>query len=204
MIDDQQANQQNTAQAGEQTHLSELTPAADTTPGEVAVACPTAAEVEISYGPNAVQAAMTENALTALREICSNACIRSVMITSTARTVEDQARIMYGNIQRQGVATVRALYRPPGQAVVAAYEQAREAGLPPAEIQRAMAGRIRQVGPENVSRHIAQEDVCVFDVAPSSIPETSRQRFITEAQAHASVVHFLQPPRDPTYHLEVE
>ncbi len=180
-----------------------LTPVSESAPQQVIVSCPTPKEVQIDYGPNARRDAMTELALRVLREICSNACIRSVIITSTARAVEDQARIMYGNIRRQGSATVRSLYRAPGQSVVSAYEDAARAGLDEIGIRAAMAARIREVGPENVSRHIAQDGICVFDVAPSSIPSGARARFVAAAQAHESVRHFLQPPRDPAYHLEI-
>lgn len=182
---------------------SHLTPASDATPQQVVVSCPTPAQVEIGYGANARREAMTDAALTVLRQICSNACIRSVMITSTARAVEDQARIMYGNIRRQGAAMVRSLYRAPGQSVVSAYEEATRAGLDERGIRAAMAARIREVGPENVSRHIAQDGICVFDIAPSSIPAGARARFVAAVQAHDAVRHFLQPPRDPAYHLEI-
>ncbi|QCO66682.1 hypothetical protein E5843_00720 [Luteimonas yindakuii] len=185
------------------SEASKLTPASDTSPRHVVVSCPAPEQVRIKYGPNARREAMTDEALSALRQICSNACIRSVTITSTARAVEDQARIMYGNIRRQGAAAVRSLYRAPGQAVVSAYEEGARAGLDEHGIRAAMAARIREVGPENVSRHIAQDGICVFDVAPSSIPAGARARFVAAVQAHNAVRHFLQPPRDPAYHLEI-
>lgn len=185
------------------SQASDLAPASETAPHQVVVSCPTPEEVQIAYGPNARREAMTGTALTVLREICSAACVGSVTITSTAREVEDQARIMYGNIRRQGAAAVRSLYRASGQSVVRAYEEAVEAGLDEYGIRAAMAARIREVGPENVSRHIAQDGVCEFDIAPSSVPAGARARFIAAVKDHRAVRHFLQPPRDPAYHLEV-
>lgn len=185
------------------SEATRLAPSPETAPQSVVVSCPTPEQVQFTYGPNARREAMTETALAVLREICSTACIRAVTITSTAREVEDQARIMYGNIRRQGAAAVRSLYRASGQSVVTAYEEAVRAGLDEHGIRAAMAARIREAGPENVSRHIAQDGVCVFDIAPSSIVAGARARFIAAVEGHASVRHFLQPPRDPAYHLEI-
>ena len=170
------------------------------------VKCPTVQEVVLNYGANADKAAMTITALNVLREICSRACIPSVQITSTARTAQDQARIMYQMIEAKGIKYVNTLYGSGGQQVVEAYEAAQKKKLSADEIKAAMLNKINEVGPNNVSHHVVGDDgkLCVFDVAPSSIPANLQEKFMKEAKSHAKVKRFFGPPKDPAYHLEIE
>ena len=41
-------------------------------------------------------------------------------------------------------------------------------------------------------------------MAPSSIPANLQEKFMKEAKSHAKVKRFLEPPKDPAYHLEAE
>lgn len=183
--------------------------AASPSPGPIRATsspCPVAEEVIINFGPNADKSAMTLPALNALREICAKACVPSVQITSTARTAADQARIMYEMIQARGVQYAKQLYGGGGQQVVEAYEEAEKKNLSADEIKAVMLARINEVGPNKVSRHVVGGDgkLCVFDIAPSSIPASLRAKFVKEAKTHARVKRFFGPPQDPAYHLEVE
>ena len=110
------------SKAPAQSKTAALTPTADTNPVRVEVKCPTVEEVKISYDPSADQAAMTATGLSTLREVCSKACVSSVKITSTARDVKDQARIMYDMIKAKGAAYVNALYGAGGKKIVSVYE----------------------------------------------------------------------------------
>lgn len=179
-------------------------------PGPVSVTssvkCPAAQEVVLNYGANADKAAMTITALNVLREICSRACISAVQITSTARTAQDQARIMYQMIQAKGVKYVKELYGSGGQQVVEAYEAAQKKKRSADDIKATMLNKINEVGPNNVSHHVVGNDgkLCVFDVAPSSIPANLQEKFMKEAKSHAKVKRFFGPSQDPAYHLEIE
>ncbi len=187
------------------TQKAALTPAENTTPVTVKVACPTKDEVKIYYEAGADSNAMTDHALSVLKEICAKACISSVKVTSTARTVEDQARIMREMIAAKGTKYVKNLYGAGGQSVVAAYETATKKKLSESEVQKAMVGTINDVGPENVSNHITRKNgPCVFDVAPSSISDSLKKQFVREVKANASVSRFFEPPKDPAYHLEIK
>jgi DNA-binding NarL/FixJ family response regulator len=189
-----------------QTKDAALTPTTDTKPVEVEVKCPTVDEVKISYGANANQTAMTATGLKVLREICSKACIASVEITSTARDVKDQARIMYDMIKSKGVSYVNGLYGAGGKTIVSVYEESVKNKLSEGDTKKAMADKMDEIGPSTVSHHIvsANGKLCVFDVAPSSVgDDTAKKRFVIEAKAHASVPTFFEPPKDPAYHLEV-
>lgn len=193
--------------AGAQKSSAPLTEKSDTKPATVKVKCPTADEVKITYDSNAKQSSMTEIALTTLKEICSNACIGSVKVTSTARTASDQARVMYEMIQSKGAKYSKDLYGAAGKKVVEVYEESEKNKLSAVETKAAMLEKINELGPSNVSHHVVSENskICVFDVAPSSISDAeAKKRFVKEAKAHKSVVKFFEPPADPAYHLEVQ
>lgn len=184
-----------------------LTPKSDTKPVTVKVICPTVDEVIISYGSGAVESAMSATAITTLKEICSRACIKSVTVTSTARTASDQARVMYeALIKPGGVAYSKKLYGANGDKVVAVYEDAVSKKLTATVTKQAMLDKINELGPSNVSHHVVSDDglICVFDVGPSSIQsDGAKKRFIHETESHSSVAKFLKPPADIAYHIEI-
>lgn len=195
------------SKAPAQSKTAALTPTADTNPVRVEVKCPTVEEVKISYDPSADQAAMTATGLSTLREVCSKACVSSVKITSTARDVKDQARIMYDMIKAKGAAYVNALYGAGGKKIVSVYEGSVKDKLSEADTKKAMADKMDEIGPSNVSHHVVDSDgkLCVFDVAPSSVgSDGAKKRFVKEAKAHAKVATFFEPPSDPAYHFEVK
>ncbi len=163
------------------------------------------ADAIISFGPNAQRSAVSTHAMNVLKNICATAGVTRATISSTARSIESQARIMYNNIERYGVAQQKRLYRAPGQAVINTYAAAKNEGLSPTAIQARMTAKIRSLGPASVSRHLDQGGGRItIDVAPSSIsPVSARSDFVRAVQAHPKVDHFLQPPRDPAYHLEI-
>ena len=109
-----------------QQKTAPLTDKSDTKPAEIEVKCPSADEVVISYDASADEGAMTAAAISALKEICSKACINSVKVTSTARSAKDQARIMYDMIEARGVAFVKNLYAASGDKVVDVYADSKK------------------------------------------------------------------------------
>jgi len=149
---------------------------------------------------------MTEKAITTLKEICSKACISSVKVTSTARTAEDQARVMYDMIKAKGANYAKTLYGINGDKVVEVYETSEKNKLSAESTKKEMLAKINELGPRNISKHVVGDDgkICVFDIAPSSIVSNeAKKRFSKEAKAHPSVSKFFEPPADPAYHLEV-
>ena len=188
-----------------QTHHGQLTPAEDTTPGHVAVNCPTADEVSVTYAPTVDRSIISDHAELVLREICSKACIRSVTISSGARDVDSQARAMYENAQTHGVPSQRRLYGHIGDPVLDAYERGIAQHQNADQIQAAMADEIRAVGPEKISRHLSRgPGISTFDVAPSSVGDKPTQkRLVQAALSEGRVQRFFQPPDDPGFHFEI-
>jgi hypothetical protein len=158
--------------------------------------------VEIKFGPNAVQENVTNFSLKVLEDILQAAGLNSALITSTARTPADQARVMYANIVKTGVAKQKQLYAAAGDLVIDEYVKAKKAGKTEVEIKAAMEAKIISVGPTRVSHHAADPNVlCVFDVAPSSIAK--KAAFEKAVRADKRVKKFILPPVDPAYHLEI-
>lgn len=142
-----------------------------------------------------------------IRDIMVRAGAEACTVTSTARNPYDQARVMYDNIAREGVAAQLALYKLPGQKVVNVYAgmvTSGHAGLRDSVIA-AMEAKILEVGPSNVSKHCAGLDspVWVIDIAPSSLQNSAN--FIVHAEHHARVSKVLHPGNstDPAIHLEI-
>jgi len=156
----------------------------------------------INFGTNADQAAVSDHSRQVLQDIMKEAKLDSVTITSTARTPERQAIAMFDNIESQGVASQKALYGPNGDQVIDVYVAEKAAGKSQAEIISAMEAKINELGPSNVSRHLADPSTMnVIDIAPSQIAD--REAFEKAVEADSRVSNFLKPPSDPAYHLEI-
>jgi hypothetical protein len=156
----------------------------------------------INFGTNADQAAVSVHSRQVLQDIMKSAKLDSVTITSTARTPERQAIAMFDNIESQGVASQKALYGPNGDQVIDVYVAEKAAGKSQAEIISAMEAKINELGPSNVSRHLADPSTMnVIDIAPSQIAD--RAAFEKAVEADSRVSNFLKPPSDPAYHLEI-
>src|SRR5215213_7531998 len=157
--------------------------------------------VEITFGPNAVKENVTNFSLKVLEDILQAAGLTSALITSTARTPADQARVMFNNIVKTGVAAQKKLYAAAGDLVIDEYVKAKKAKKTPVEIKAAMEAKIIAVGPTKISHHADPSVLCVFDVAPSSV--ANKAAFEKAVRADKRVSKFLTPPLDPGYHLEI-
>jgi hydroxymethylpyrimidine pyrophosphatase-like HAD family hydrolase len=189
----------------EQEHRAELNAVDDhasPTP-TIEVACPTADEVSVTYDSGVDRSAISDYAELVLREICSRACIRSVIVSSGARTPESQARAMYQNAQ-SNLARERRLYGRNGNQVLDQYEQGVAQGQDATTVQHNMAEAIRQ-SPDSFHHVSRAANLSVFDVGPKSVgSEEAGQRLAQEARADARVIRFFQPPNDAGYHFEIQ
>lgn len=121
--------------------------------------------------------------------------VGSVIITSTERSVEEQARIMYENILKKGKAEQLRTYLQPGQNVINIYDESlsREKNI------AAMAEQIRKEGPEHVSKHIANSEIInVIDVDRKTLSNV--QTFV-DAARHAGFTKILD--ENGCIHLEL-
>jgi hypothetical protein len=142
----------------------------------------------------------------ALSAACDIARVASVIITSGKRAPEDQARIMYDNLEKYGVIAQRKLYKPQGGGlIIDAYASLKAMGQTPELVKAGMVRKINEIGPEKISAHCTADPAkIVFDVAPSSVPEPLKPAFVTAVNACPIVTKFLKPPTDPAYHIEMK
>jgi len=122
-----------------------------------------------------------------IEDILKKTGISQITITSTARTAQDQARIMYENIQRHGVSHQKKLYGSSGDKVIDEYSALKSNGKTKPEIINGMKAKITQI----------------VDIAPSSINMALRNKFVVEINKDSRVSKLLMPPSDPAYHLEI-
>ena len=133
----------------------------------------------------------------------SDAGVDVLQISSGYRSPEDQARIMSDNVRSHGMASQRALYSSLGNQVLDAYPD-----------QSAMVDVIRRIGPEHISRHMA-EDAITFDIAPSSMPSDQSAALLARLRQAPQnskwredpdtiyeIGELYWPPKDPAYHVE--
>lgn len=139
-----------------------------------------------------------------LREIMKKAGITGIIITSTARTPADQARIMYENVEKYGADEQKRLYSGYGDKVIDVYIELKAKNKSRGEIIAAMQNKIMTLGPGKVSSHVADfKKLNVIDIAPSSIPRSFHSAFEKIIENDKRIGRFFKPPRDPAYHLEI-
>jgi hypothetical protein len=165
-------------------------------------AAPVAGEGTITFGDDAKQDVVSDHSRKVLQDIMKAAKLDNLTITSTERTPHSQAVAMFDNIQSDGVAGQKDLYGSLGDKVIDVYVAQQAAGKSKDEIISAMAAKINELGPGNLSHHLGDQSVLnVIDIAPSSIPD--KAAFEKAVEAETRVLKFIKPPKDPSYHLEI-
>ena len=139
-----------------------------------------------------------------LTEIMQKSGVTSILITSTARTPADQARIMYENIERYGVEHQKLLYSKYGDQVIDEYSKFKSKKNHKQFIISMMAAKIVALDPSKVSSHVADPaKLNVIDIAPSSIDPALRKLFVDAVDGDERISKYFGPPKDPAYHLEI-
>jgi hypothetical protein len=160
-------------------------------------------DVQLSFGPNAVKDVLSEFTVGVLKGNLRLAGEASALITSTFRTPEDQARIMFANIKNQKGND--DLYKGPGNEVIKVYKELKKkkSNATDAEVIAAMAAKIREFpDPAVVSRHCGNFAVLqVVDIDPDSV--LSQWLFEIAIGSDPRISKVLGPPKDAAYHIEI-
>lgn len=147
---------------------------------------------------------VSEYSKSVLTDIMKKAGVASILITSTARTPADQARIMYENIERHGVNHQKLLYGTYGDKVIDEYSKHKSKKHHKQFIISMMQAKIIALDPSKVSNHVADPlKLNVIDIAPSSIDPSLRKLFVEAVQDESRITKYFGPPKDPAYHLEI-
>jgi hypothetical protein len=130
--------------------------------------------------------------------------VKAIEISSVYRSPEDQARVMFDNLEQGN----RIRYKAPGRAVTQQYDKAKRASRTPSDTPKLMVDEIYHLGPENVSTHASPPGwLNVVDIKPSSIPIKQRSKFVDAVTRLVPryITKFLHPgnSKDPAYHLEI-
>ncbi len=160
----------------------------------------------LHFAKDTVSGAVSTFSQNVLKGIMSNVGIGSATISSTVRTPASQAQEMYRNIEETGTRAQKKLYGKYGDQVIDAYVSAKQAGMSREQTLQAMENKINELGPSNVSPHLADPTrLNVVDIAPSSIPPNKRAAFEQALRKDPNVSKFLGPSNnDPAFHVEIK
>jgi len=149
--------------------------------------------------------AIPSSAKEVLEGIMRAAGVTGATVTSTTRTASEQAKAMYDNLtgtgKGQGVEAQKTLYGSAGDKVIEVYENNKDKAKD--EVVKLMTEEINAQGPTNVSKHCDPGRI-VFDVGPSSIPQSERAAFAREARKAmdaGKLESFIPYPKDPGFHF---
>lgn len=135
---------------------------------------------------------------TVLHEILESAGLSAAAVSSVERSPRDQARIMYENIVKLGIASQYKLYAAAGDKVIKVYEL--NAAKPKDDVIRLMEAKINEIGADKVSHH-ASTKYYVFDVPWASI--SNPNKFQEAVKKHSKVYKFINEPANKCFHIEV-
>ena len=130
-------------------------------------------------GVTAVETALSTKTKNILKEVGKASGNYDIYITSTARTSHDQARIMYENCENTGANIQKGIYAASGDLVIDVYTAGKNAAISQEQIITNMENKINELGPEKVSKHLANPDVLnTFDISYGKL--TDKTKFLTE------------------------
>ncbi len=174
----------------------------------------TVALIDVSVSGKTV----SEAASTIIKEALRVAGQSQAIVTSTTRTIDDQARVMFENLegpvtsimQKKGLSTLEysyALYDSNGDKVIDVYKQQNDLGSSAEAIKAAMATKIRSIKSDDPTafKHTADPSVLeVVDVVfPSGTTPVLFERAIATDKRIARHYSPFTVPVDQAFHIEI-
>jgi hypothetical protein len=162
-------------------------------------------QVSVTFSASARQDCISSATISLLKQIGAASDNRLLIITSTARTPNDQARIMFDNCIKLGIASQYKLYGQNGDKVIKVFE----AGIKVKDFKRddviaKMETKIREIGPGKVSKHCADPStINVVDIPFSSISDKGKFRKAIEKHSPDPIARFLEEGENKCFHLEI-
>jgi len=171
----------------------------------------TAAKVDFGYSDSNADK-ITSKSMDIIKAILDEAKITVARISSTRRSPEDQARIMYDNCKSTGVTKQYALYGATGDKIIAVYDAGVKANKSEATIKSEMKNKIIEVGCINVSKHCATVDEYnkynVFDIGLNSVKGdlTTLASKLNAAVTAGKIAKFIdeRPNSINCFHIEIK
>uniref|UniRef100_UPI003F6EC995 RHS repeat domain-containing protein n=1 Tax=Cyclobacterium plantarum TaxID=2716263 RepID=UPI003F6EC995 len=151
-------------------------------------------EANILYGKDADKSKVSNYSVSVLVDAMNASDNSSIQINSTLRTPGDQARIMSGLVDANGMAHTKKLYGSNGDLVLDQYP-----------IQSSMVDKINEIGPSKVSNHLGDPSkINVVDVSPWRGGITNPKTFSIKIDA-VQGIRVLSPwnSNDRAIHIEI-
>jgi uncharacterized protein RhaS with RHS repeats len=153
-------------------------------------------ELKINYSSSANKNTVSDYTTSVLVDVMNQSGESSIQINSTARSVEDQVRVMGDMVKSRGMDAQKKMYAAAGDKVLDKYPD-----------RAAMLETAKAVGPSNVSKHCADLNIMnVVDVSPVNGGINNAKQFSSNAQGNPSVSRVLSPwtpTIDPAIHIEI-
>ena len=153
-------------------------------------------EVKINYGGDADKSKVSDYSTSVIVDIMNASGNSFIMINSTLRTPEDQARIMSDLVNKNGMNDTKVLYSSNGDKVLDKFPS----------IQK-MVDKINEIGPVKVSNHLGDPSIInVVDISPWRGGITNPKGFAKEASdAKPKTSEVLTPwnSRDKAIHIAI-
>ncbi|MCR6497144.1 hypothetical protein LJB71_13520 [Thermomonas sp. S9] len=157
----------------------------------------------IEYGPKAIP--LSSYSEEVLRQNMRAAGVSGMTVTSTYRSPENQARVMYQNTEKYGVKHQMKLYGASGREVIQSYADAKKEGLNRGDTIAKMAGVITNQMEGNPDLYKHSQDPAKMntaDISPASV-KGSQSSLINEFKSDSRISNVLTPPKDPAIHVEI-
>jgi hypothetical protein len=166
----------------------------------------TVTNVQLNYSNSTKNKYVNPKTEELIKNIFSQEGIKSVKITSTLRTIKEQAKAMYENCVNNGVQTQYNLYGSKGDKVIDVYVASKKAGLSAEAIKTNMENKIRDILPDRVSNHCVTEEqyakLNILDISNSTFNSaTQRNRVISKLSKLG--VKCIYEPKNNCLHIEV-
>ena len=153
-------------------------------------------EVNITYGKNANQSSVSDFSTSVVIDVMNESNNSSIQVNSTARTPEDQARIMSEKVKSGGMKSQTDLYGAKGDKVLSLYPD-----------RKAMVNKINELQGQPGLNHVADPSkINVLDISPFRGGIKNPRDLTKAAQNNKSVSRVFSPygkPRDPAIHIEI-
>lgn len=161
-------------------------------------------------GPTLTGRAVPPGARAILLDILAKAKLDSAKVTSSTRTAEQQAKVMFAYVNDNGLDDALDLYGPHGDEIIRVCEKSYkrhsrcvEDVLPKMiEETRRQIKILEQQGDKRTELMHTSDSHYTIDISPDSIAD--RAAFEAAVAADRRVTRFLKPPLDRnSYHLEI-
>lgn len=161
--------------------------------------------VNINYYPNAVQGVLTTYTLDLVKKAAKNSGNSEVTIASTIRTPQEQARLMYQNLERTGAKEQYDIYGSSGDKVIKVWEDMKKNGSSETKIRQAMTDKIIEVGSTNVSNHCYEPSVYknnnTFDITYNGLSNKAGLRSELQKLEDTNKLKFIE--ENGCFHVQI-